>query len=558
MSFFLTNPLYLISLISIILLLVIYFLHRRTQKRKVSALFLWPVQETTQNNGLHLKLRRLPLSFFREAAALACLAVAATMPFWLGKDDVPVLVVILDNSYSMQAGSPSVKELCKQKLESQLHEISNRRVIWYLAGSAPTLLADSTSPFDYDARWTVHDIRSDLSEALTEARRHCPNAEYLLVTDHQPDFLLQDDTACIACGVPRPNLAFVTARRNASQLLLEIANFADRPANANLALSISQTLIELSFAPNEQKKLSFALPDTQSSVTIELIAQDDALQADNRLTLAAEPRPPLRYAVADTLPPAAKALLTATLHSDYVSSDNPELVFTAPDDNAKTPAAHRLIWHCPPAENTVFSNAPVIPLGDVPLLRGLDFISVRWPADHSLELPGTKLLIQDKATLLSAIKRPDGFMDYHLNLYPNQGNLHRLPAWPALFWNLADILRNDREGPLHRNWNLGELVTFRTHNPSVKTISLTGPVTRELPVLRRTAITDALLPGVYTAQGGETSWELSVTALSAIESDLSAATTITRSLTPAQRFSTSPRHPLAWFFAILAILFFIL
>ncbi|MBR4371248.1 MAG: BatA domain-containing protein, partial [Victivallales bacterium] len=86
MSFFLTNPLYLISLISVIALLVIYFLHRRTQKRKVSALFLWPAQDTTQNNGFHLKIKRLPLSFFRETAALACLAIAATMPFWLGKD----------------------------------------------------------------------------------------------------------------------------------------------------------------------------------------------------------------------------------------------------------------------------------------------------------------------------------------------------------------------------------------------------------------------------------------------------------------------------------------
>ena len=168
-----------------------------------------------------------------------------------------------------------------------------------------------------------------------------------------------------------------------------------------------------------------------------------------------------------------------------------------------------------------------------------------------------KLLIQDKATLLSAVKRPDGFMDYHLNLYPNQGNLHRLPAWPSLFWNLADILRDDREGPLRRNWNLGELVKFQIHDPTVKSIKLTGPATRDLLVLRRTAIAGSLPPGIYTAKAGNISWELSVTALSAAESNLSNATTITRSLTPAQRFSTSPRHPLAWLFAILAILFFI-
>ena len=190
MPVFLTNTLYLISLISIILLLVIYFLHRRTQKRKVSALFLWPMQEMTQNNGLHLKIKRLPLSFFREAAALSCLAVAAAMPFWLGKDDVPVLVVILDNSYSMQAGSPSVKSLCQNKLEDYLHQIPNRRILWYLAGSEATLLADSTQPFDYEAKWTAHDIRGDLSATLAEAKQHCPNAEYLLVTDHQPDILL--------------------------------------------------------------------------------------------------------------------------------------------------------------------------------------------------------------------------------------------------------------------------------------------------------------------------------------------------------------------------------
>ena len=558
MSFFLTNPLYLISLISVIALLVIYFLHRRTQKRKVSALFLWPAQDTTQNNGFHLKIKRLPLSFFRETAALACLAIAATMPFWLGKDDVPVLVVILDNSYSMQAGSPSVKSLCQKKMEDYLRQIPNRRVLWYLAGSEATLLADSTQPFDYESKWTAHDIRCDLSEALAEAKHHCPNAEYLIVTDHQPDFILQNDTAWIACGSPRSNLAIVTARRDVSQLLLEIANFSNKPANATLSLSISQTPVNLSFAAHEQKKLSFDLKGTQVSISIDITTQDDALDTDNHLTLAAEPRPPLRYAVANNLPQAAQSLLVATLHSDYVMSDSPEIIFTAPVEDAKPPAAHRLVWHCPQADKTVFSSAPVIPLGDILLLRGLDFSSVRWPADHSLELPGTKLLIQDTATLLSAVKRPDGFMDYHLNLFPNQGNLHRLPAWPSLFWNLADILRDDREGPLRRNWNLGELVTFRIHNPAIKTIKLTGPVTRDLPVLRRTAIAGSLPPGIYTANADDSAWELSVTALSATESNLSTATTITRSLTPAQRFSTSPRHPLAWLFAILAILFFIL
>ena len=558
MPVFLTNPFYLISLISIILLLVIYFLHRRTQKRKVSALFLWPMQEMTQNNGLHLKIKRLPLSFFREAAALACLAIAAAMPFWLGKDDVPVLVVILDNSYSMQAGSPSVKSLCQNKLEDYLNQIPNRRVLWYLAGSEATLLADSTQPFDYESKWTAHDIRGDLSATLAEAKQHCPNAEYLLVTDHQPDFILQDDTACIACGSPRPNLAIVTARRDASRLLLEIANFSDKPADATLTLSISQSPVPLSFTPHEQKKLSFDLKELQASVTVEINSQDDTLAADNRITLVAEPRPPLRFAVSDNLPQAAKTLLDATLHSDYVRSDNPEIIFTAPVEDTKPPAAHRLVWHCPEGNKTVFSSAPVIPLGDIPLLRGLDFTSVRWPADHSLELPGTKLLIQDKATLLSAVKRPDGFMDYHLNLFPNQGNLHRLPAWPSLFWNLADILRDDREGPLRRNWNLGELVAFQIHNPAIKSIALKGPAARDLPVLRRTAIAGSLPPGIYTAKAGDASWELSVTALSANESNLANAMTVTRSLTPAQRFSTSPRHPLAWLFAILAILFFII
>ncbi len=558
MSVFLTNPLYLISLISIIMLLVIYFLHRRTQKRKVSALFLWPMQEITQNDGLHLKIKHLPLSFFREAAALACLAIAATMPFWLGKDDVPVLVVILDNSFSMQAGSPSVKSLCKQKLERQLREIPNRRVIWWLAGSTPALLADSTSPIDFDSKWTAHDVRSDLADALAEAKRHCPNAEYLLVTDRQPTFLLQDDTACIACGTPRPNLAIVTARRNSTQLLVEIANFSDRPATANISLSISQAPIPLTFTPQEQKKLSFSMPDSQSPVTIELAASEDGLLADNRITLAADPRPPLRYALANNLPKAAQTLLTATLHSDYVSSDNPEIIFTQPDDTAKPPAAHRLVWHCPENDKAAFSSAPVIPLGESPLLRGLDFSSVRWPADHSMELPGSKLLIQGNATLLSMVRRPDGFMDFHLNLFPAQGNLHRLPAWPSFFWNLADILRDNREGPLHRNWNLGELITFRTHDSSVKTIAVAGHMTRELPVIRRTAVTDSLPPWLYTAKAGDRSWDFAVTALSSAESNLSTAATVTRTLTPAQRFSTSPRHPLAWLFALLAILFFIL
>ncbi len=562
---------------AVLLLAVLYFWRRHSRRLKVPALFLWDVKEEQPNAGRSLRITRLPLSFFLEALAVLLLAVAAAMPFLMRKSEYPPLAVVLDNSFSMLAfeqksshakeslskdvvreagralgverNTLSVKELCIKDLAREVGRYPGRKVFWVLAGSTPQKLEGEQS--EVLEQWTCNSISSDIPSALQMARQLCVGGEILVLTDRPPAEKGVRDVRWIAHGKPLANISFVNARRSGANVLLEIYNASS--SEAKFSLGVAEGIDgdwgvapPIALQPNEIKKIDWKLenPDKIARFLLEPHPRNkegDAIAFDNTAVLLPESRPPLAYRIADGLSEAQENLLRKTLmrNAEYVSIGERELVFCGP--SAQAGSFHRLIWH---GGGKAVSSAPITVRPDCPrLLQGLSFADVLWPADASLDLPGTVLLYQGDVKLLSVVQR-GAFMDMHLNLHETAGNLAKSALWPSFFWNLSDYLRSLRHAPDRVNVRCGDMVTVP--NPSKSRIVADGEeVKSSYP--QAYVIFDE--PGVHRIND----WQIAVNPFDKAESDLSGASSCDiRPDAASNPIAQSVRRQIAFAFMLLA------
>ena len=499
----------------VLLLALLYFWRRHSKQIRVPALFLWDVKEEQPNAGRSLRFTRLPLSFYLEALAILLLAVAAAMPFFLGKAEYPPLAVVLDNSFSMQAknhNSLSFKELCLKDLEGELERFPGRKVHWVLAGSSPQKLESEQA--DVLRQWTCNSIASDMPSALQMARQLCPGGDILVLTDHPLTDKGIRDVHWVSHGRPLANVGFVNARRLGANVLLELFNSSDREAS----VVVRETDNGGGIAPKtvvvptmEKVKMDFRLVNPDRIAKFVLETQNDAIALDNEAVLLPENRPPLSYRLADDLSEQQQALMRRTLmrNQEYVSVGARELVICG--GGAQPGNFHRLVWH---GEGRTVSAAPITVRPDCPLLlKGLSFADVLWPCDASLDLPGTVLLYQGDSKLMSIVQR-GACIDIHLNLHESAGNLAKQVLWPSFFWNLADYLRSLRHSPDRVNIRCGDMI--KVPNPMKNRVAADG---NELKNSYPEAYVVFDEPGLHTIN----EWKIAVNPFDKAESDLSMA-----------------------------------
>jgi|GEM_PF-1307520 len=542
---------------ALLALLVLYWFHRRSRVKKVSALFLWDRPEMSPESGSRRTLRNPPLSFYLEALTLLLLTFAAAGPFRMGSDTYPALAVILDNSFSMRAESPAggtPLSRGRAELLKRLAAHPGRRVVTVLAGQEPQLLSDGRMPPKPD-RWTADESASDLAGALALARSRVPSAEFLVVTDRRPEFPLPDDVGVFASGTPRGNTALVNVRRSGGTILAEALNASPTERKVKLKLVPGGTVDNVTLAPRERRKFVFRVPAAlhDRPVTVALETEDDPLAFDNAATLLPEDRAPVGFARAAKFPEEAGRELQRVLdgNPDYRRSSVPELKIGGFD--LPPGGYHRLLWTTGDAGRIKPSPDPLSVRSGHPLTRGLGAGGVRWNADPAVELPGEILVRRGDAALLSFRRRLDGFCDIFLNLDPAKSNVGRTPLWPEFFWNLADFLRSERPGPGRRNRRSGEVVRVKV--PSgirlVRVACADGSVREATPV-HGVGLLAGLPPGVSRIEAGGRVWQVAVSPLSAVESDLGKAGTFRRDAVRVRGMEESPRLPLDWIALLLA------
>src|SRR5262245_45749224 len=99
-----TYPWALLGLATIPALAAIYWLRSRQRRVVVSSLLLWLDAPEAREGGRRLERFQAPLLFYLELLLLLLLVLAAANPHLPVSQGARPLVVVLDDSYSMQAG----------------------------------------------------------------------------------------------------------------------------------------------------------------------------------------------------------------------------------------------------------------------------------------------------------------------------------------------------------------------------------------------------------------------------------------------------------------------
>ncbi len=102
----LAYPLALLAMTALPAAAAIYLFRNRSRRQPVSSLMFWMDHKVAREGGRKMDKIQTPLLLLLEILALLMLALAASGPrALLWRDKLPV-VVVLDDSWSMQAGGP--------------------------------------------------------------------------------------------------------------------------------------------------------------------------------------------------------------------------------------------------------------------------------------------------------------------------------------------------------------------------------------------------------------------------------------------------------------------
>jgi hypothetical protein len=531
-----TIPLAFWGLLALPALVAIYWLRRRHRRYPVSSLMLWLDPRESRQGGTRIDRLRTPLLFFLELLALTLLVLAAADPHLPLRQRVRPLIVVVDDSFSMQAGGErSPRNQAIQALEEELDRHPRHSVRFLLAGDGTQALGEAAhttlEALDRLRDWQCRAASSRLEESLAFASELGGGLPLLLVlTDRAPaNELHKGRVQWWTFGQPRPNVAFVNAIRTphegAERCLLEIVNYSDEPRTTSLVIETGEPPTELRrsdlhLQPRQTQRVIFPLVE-QTPVLRARLGEDD-LAIDNQVTLLPVLGKPVRThnQIEDqTLRGLIDKALRSTRNA-VPDAARPDIVFTdrieAPDN-----AGEAWVVHVLTEKNAASYTGPFVVDRNHPLTEGLSLQGVVWGAGRTAELDGSPVILAGNVPLLTDEETQTHTHELHLRLRPDLSTLQDAPGWPILIWNLLQWRASERPGLNRTNLRLGEqgVLTFSTPREPV-TVIRPDRAQQTLPVQDRRLVVRADDVGVWSIEAGEESAAFAVNALSANESDL--------------------------------------
>jgi hypothetical protein len=534
-----TYPVALWGLLALPALAAIYLLRQRFRRRPISSLLLWLDPAESPEGGPRLDRLRTPLLFFLELAALALLSIAAADPQVRLTQGARPLVVVLDDSFSMQAGAPDTpRARAAAALADELRQAPRHSVRFVLAGSTPQLLGEPArtpgEALDLLDGWRCRAPTARLEAALGLAAEIGGELALLLVlTDHPPPENLptlgQGKIQWWSFGRPRPNLAFVNAARttsaNSESCLLEVANLADVPQSATLLVETGTPPVErrrddLQLEPRQTHRLILPLGEDAPALHARLLI-DDALPIDNEVSLLPVSARPVRVEVRlsddDLRRPVEKALRST--RRALLTDTRPDVIFSDDPETAEGDAWRVLVLA---EKNALAYTGPFVLDRTHPLTDGLSLEGVVWAAGKAGAFPGDPVILAGNVPLLTDSPGPGRRHDVRLRLRPDLSTLPRSLAWPVLIDNLLAWHASLAPGLDRPNLRLGEEAVLTLAEPPPGPLALTRPdgTTQSLPAEDERVTVRADEPGLYSLQAPDGPVRLAANVLSRDESDL--------------------------------------
>jgi len=541
---FFTLPWMLLGLLGLPLLAGIYWLRSRSRPRVVSSLFLWIDQRNPREGGRLIEKIQTPLTFFLELIALAAIALAAALPGFIRPQYARPLVLVLDNSYSMQAGEEkSVRQQAEQALQD---EIGRHRYVVrvILAGKDPHLLSavvrnrdELTQPLQ---EWTCQAPIASLEASLALASEiGGETARILVLTDHPPTEELKSTAIqWWSLGTPKENLALTAASRDSidqgtgeqgDRVLLEVTNFSNHPARTHLRLAADKgpttSPQPLEIAAGAAHRLMLTLPQNAGTLQATLDAND--LKIDNEVFLVSPRKRALRVQIAlpegdsqTSLRNLVARALEATGQTVLVDS-RPDLLIT---DRSLEPegTAHR--WEILGGSDPVSYDGPFVLDRNHPLTQGLSLDAVIWsapkePAFNSIPVitAGNRILLTDQETIT-------GSHVLQMLFIPELSTLTQSPDWPILVTNLVRWCLTSLPGPGTVNVRLEQPLTVMLSEDALTApeavVIAPDKSTHSFPVHGKALELVGRQPGLHQVRIGPMEFQFACNALNSDESNL--------------------------------------
>lgn len=531
-------PLAFLGMLAVPAAAAIYLLRNRSRRLPVSSLMLWADQQRAREGGLVVQRLQAPILLILELLAIASLVMAATNPRIRRSQAHRPLVVVLDDSYSMQAGGEnSPRKRAEQALKDYLDDNPDYPVQFILAGRVPQALGE---PIYAESRlsaqlkqWRCMSPSSDLQAAVALAGAiGQSDARLLVLTDRKPTSEPgKGRLEWWSFSRRRPNVAFINATRTPGtdhgRCLLEIANLSTRRQKTTLIVRgldgpDKPRRMDLDLDAGRTHRLVLKVPAGAGTLRANLSATSDSLAIDNEVILLPEPQGKVRVDLRIGDETIRKALIRAfkATGKAVITNRRAELVITdRPGAVAADPATWTVRFIVEP--DAAAYVGPFVLDYSHPLTEGLSLEGVVWGAGKSAKMPGLPVITAGNVPLVTDVERPGGAHQLHIRLRPDLSTLLNCSNWPILVWNLLRYRASSNFGLDRTNVRLGANVVFRPR-PGAENLRIVLPDgSAANPTIRGKTVTiPAGLAGVHEIRTSKGACSFASNALSRDESDL--------------------------------------
>ena len=532
---FLYFPAALIALAGIPVLAGIYWLRSRFHRQSVSSLMLWMDRQQPREGGRRVQQLKAPLLFFLELIAILSLIAAAVQPMVRWKKAGRSLIIVLDDSYSMQADpGNSARARAIDALKNELEQSVNYSARFILAGSHPQLLGDtihdSSETEKILTHWQCLSPKADLPAAVNLAHELAQNRSHILVITDQPPIEMygKGKIQWWSFGQSRPNVAIVNAARTwidtNQRCLLEVQNFSERSIATNLIVNFDLTAttqtFPLTLPPGKREQVVLEVSADINILRAQL--SPDLLTIDNEVLLLPERNDPVRVTV-DIQDESLRQLITRALAAtDQVLfiGKEAEIYFTDRVDLGNLSQDTWMVQLIQEAETSSYIG-PFVMGSSHPLTEGLWREGVFWSAGTTDDVPRQPILLAGQIPVLTDAASLTGRHHLRWRLHPDLSTLTESTAWPVLIWNLLQWRRSQMPGLQQVNLRLGANAVFRSNSGTaqIKVKKPDGTI-HTMDIFEETAMIPAPETGLYEIRTEKGNHRFTVNALSREESDL--------------------------------------
>lgn len=567
------NPLAFWAISTLVVMTAIYFFRRQARDVKVSTLMFWSTVKIPAEGGRKKTTLQTPVILLIELLILIFFVLAAANPrAVVGEKLVPV-VVVLDDSFSMMAGtSQTPRKEAENFLNANIFGHDFLRISLVRAGLHPELIG-RTDMSGAEAKkqlenWRCNSAGADLNAAISHAHDlFSPTTRLVVVTDAIAPGQLNEDISWLAFGKPLANLAITATNRyalgDADRCFIEFSNFASQPAqlvaeiynteNKKVYEKINQLL-----PARSNHRVRMTLTDSTAPVKVEV--KNDPIEFDNHAWLLPVRKLPVSVAINVNSQP-LKWLMQRTIETStlgrIVASSAELIIVTENSKRFDDEQQWQLVIHN--ATQPVLLNGAVAVEKNHPLCVGLPKVKAAWAVQQDLPAHGFPVMSVGGVPLLETTGEVERNLGIHLNFSSEFSTLQGTPVWPVLFWNLLTWRQKYKSGPDQFNFRSGmEISVAMPTTADNLLITTPGGRQQKMSVWRRRALIDCGETGLYNLQAGSASWTVAVNLNSPAESDLTTLSRCENQFKVAQGESGRYFSDVRWWFILPALLLLML